>query len=588
MSFNYAQAFKPPSHRDALHAKISERAKTKKASTNKLNVVDLTAVATQVFPGTETIDDLNLGLGNLRNAGVQLTYQDNRITRQMIVEPTSVIPANIQALDCTRDLRQNKQEMEMFLNAIRQHTYDNLLSDEYFQSILFHDEDYSDVNTLPRGFEDGYYFQPETKSIQKLPPNTRHLNMLPKVRIALSQSIRPDQFSLTSVDALKEFRINYLQQIFKAIIRHYHVELNKILNSLFEVMIGNKSRDWKTLPRLVQGLHVQQRGTEFTCMAHPLFYRRIISDPNNEFLGGSATIGMNYGEISTLLNDGRNQIQPINPINSNFLIANRNAPALRGFTNAHMTNQEQNSPISLEVHDTCLFSENIASDHFKARSSIYGYPISFTENVELRNGQCFIFSKDAFAIYRSKEPTINFHVDAEHMTETFTLIDDFSIWIHPDFNSMIEATTLTNEMIEMVQNPQRLREQFDAIDNKKNKSQDVPENIAIESLRELISESEFRRYLKKGFIVVNTKSGRRYQIFRDQNHSKVYEKGKLVEEVCVQIRDHNVPKTDKLIAFKTMLETDENEFRKKANIYKMKGDNYERDWCNRPVQLQAV
>lgn len=94
---------------------------------------------------------------------------------------------------------------------------------------------------------------------------------------------------------------------------------------------------------------------------------------------------------------------------------------------------------------------------------------------------------------------------------------------------------------------------------------------AIETLREIISESEFRKFIAYGFITVIAASGRKYQILRNQNHIKVWKAGKLEEEICIRIADDKVPKTDKLIAFKTMIEANEDEFRKLGNVYKMCG-----------------
>jgi len=94
------------------------------------------------------------------------------------------------------------------------------------------------------------------------------------------------------------------------------------------------------------------------------------------------------------------------------------------------------------------------------------------------------------------------------------------------------------------------------------------ESVAIETLREMISETDYRRFLKYQFILVKGLSGDIYQIFRDQAHTKVWRNGKVKEEVCIRIKDFKVPLTDKLIAFKTIIETDENEFRKLGNVYK--------------------
>ncbi len=85
----------------------------------------------------------------------------------------------------------------------------------------------------------------------------------------------------------------------------------------------------------------------------------------------------------------------------------------------------------------------------------------------------------------------------------------------------------------------------------------------------MITEIEFRKYMKHGFLLVKGLSGRVYQIFRDKDHTKVWENGKVVEEVCVRIRNLSVPPTDNVIAFRTMILCSENDFKKLGNVYKM-------------------
>jgi hypothetical protein len=96
-----------------------------------------------------------------------------------------------------------------------------------------------------------------------------------------------------------------------------------------------------------------------------------------------------------------------------------------------------------------------------------------------------------------------------------------------------------------------------------------PERKALETLRETITEAEFRKYLRYGFVLVKGASGRTYQIFKNKSHCKVWLGGKLLEEVCVRIKDAQVPKTDNVIAFKTMIEASEENFKKLGNVYKM-------------------
>jgi hypothetical protein len=90
---------------------------------------------------------------------------------------------------------------------------------------------------------------------------------------------------------------------------------------------------------------------------------------------------------------------------------------------------------------------------------------------------------------------------------------------------------------------------------------------ALSTLRDMISESDFRRFLKFGFITVRGSTGKIYQIFRRNFHIKVWDKNKVVCEICSYIRDDKIPLTDKLIAFKTIIEADENSIYKMGNVY---------------------
>lgn len=95
------------------------------------------------------------------------------------------------------------------------------------------------------------------------------------------------------------------------------------------------------------------------------------------------------------------------------------------------------------------------------------------------------------------------------------------------------------------------------------------ERVAKQTLREIVTEVEFRKYLKYGFVLVKSDSGAVYQVFRNNAHTKVWKGGRLIEEICVRLQG-DVPSTDNVIAFKTMIETDEYAFRKLGNVYPMK------------------
>ena len=149
--------------------------------------------------------------------------------------------------------------------------------------------------------------------------------------------------------------------------------------------------------------------------------------------------------------------------------------------------------------------------------------------------------------------------------------DKFEVKTSPLYNRTIDLTRLWHQMWFSLHNlvilvKSRVRDEYDHFNN-----MSPEESKALDTLREMISEADFRRYLVYGFILVKGLSGKIYQISRFQRHTKVWKKGKKVEEICAYIKDPKIPQTDKLIAFKTMIETDEELFRKAGNVYKFQG-----------------
>lgn len=94
------------------------------------------------------------------------------------------------------------------------------------------------------------------------------------------------------------------------------------------------------------------------------------------------------------------------------------------------------------------------------------------------------------------------------------------------------------------------------------------ERIALETLREYITEAEYRRYLRDKFLIVRAASGKIYQIYRNQWHTKVWLNGQLIEEICVRLNS-SIPPTDNVLAFAFMILINEDEFRKAGNVYNL-------------------
>lgn len=92
---------------------------------------------------------------------------------------------------------------------------------------------------------------------------------------------------------------------------------------------------------------------------------------------------------------------------------------------------------------------------------------------------------------------------------------------------------------------------------------DIREQRARETMRRVLGDREYRRFMKHGFVSVKGKTGLVYQIFPGHNFTCVFEKGKLVDRLCVVLRG-NFPPTDSLMMRYLMILNNEEEFRKYA------------------------
>lgn len=89
-----------------------------------------------------------------------------------------------------------------------------------------------------------------------------------------------------------------------------------------------------------------------------------------------------------------------------------------------------------------------------------------------------------------------------------------------------------------------------------------PEAKARVLLHRLVGDKKFRGYLKNGFIsYTSTKTKNTYQIYPDHKFTKVWNKGKPIEELCAVFEDYKIPPTDSVVMRLLMLENDEAGFR---------------------------
>jgi len=93
-----------------------------------------------------------------------------------------------------------------------------------------------------------------------------------------------------------------------------------------------------------------------------------------------------------------------------------------------------------------------------------------------------------------------------------------------------------------------------------------PEARARQTLKRIIGETAFRKYISKGFVVIHGASGRTYQVFPGHKMTKVWENGEHVETLCIVLKG-GFPDTDAVIMRILLIEDSEKEFKEKSNVF---------------------
>ena len=88
---------------------------------------------------------------------------------------------------------------------------------------------------------------------------------------------------------------------------------------------------------------------------------------------------------------------------------------------------------------------------------------------------------------------------------------------------------------------------------------DVREERARQTLRRIIGEQAFRKFIRDGFITVVPKSGLTYRIYPGQGMTDVYDKGIMVDRLCVVLKG-DFPPTDSILMRYLLILNDEGEF----------------------------
>jgi hypothetical protein len=235
----------------------------------------------------------------------------------------------------------------------------------------------------------------------------------------------------------------------------------------------------------------------------------------------------------------------------------KNLPPMHTYAHGQMdsmTNRFKDSFMRLPPQQSAGFDaaiESVISENVQPEPIVEGHTV-FRLNLQNDNNKSvsYVTSYD-----------VNYHnltIKANILTTTDILDTSLDIWIEPPNSSRIIKNAIqANLTIKTITRCDLLKDISE------------PEKIAMQTLREMITEQEFRHYLKYNFIIVKSSSGLIYQIFRNKSHTKVFKNGTLIEEICVRLQG-NVPPTDNVIAFKTMIEANEQEFKALGNVYKIR------------------
>ena len=94
----------------------------------------------------------------------------------------------------------------------------------------------------------------------------------------------------------------------------------------------------------------------------------------------------------------------------------------------------------------------------------------------------------------------------------------------------------------------------------------LEEQRAQDTLRDMLTEKDWRRYVTNGFIMVRGASNNWYQIFSSREKIRVYRDGKITHKICIH-SDDKCPPTDHVINMKVMVELDEISLWDSGNVY---------------------
>lgn len=171
---------------------------------------------------------------------------------------------------------------------------------------------------------------------------------------------------------------------------------------------------------------------------------------------------------------------------------------------------------------------------------------------------------------------IRYAMDRDAATASSIYIDDLAYREHDFFSNSATNTesygmTWSNGAWESPTPEDRMRQMIrdrmgPAIHCRRNSmsiAKDVREERARQTLRRILGDQAFKKFIRNGFITVVPKSGLTYRIYPGSGMTDVYDRGIKVDRLCVVLAG-NFPPTDSLIMRYLLILNDEGEFSKYA------------------------
>lgn len=205
-----------------------------------------------------------------------------------------------------------------------------------------------------------------------------------------------------------------------------------------------------------------------------------------------------------------------------------------------------------------------STDHISNKISNKYIDGAFTQII---NHTCNASSVNA-SVYGDKSNWYQFNTNSSLFYGTGNWIDspyedstDNQTFLHDYYNKPAIIVSPGDRLRKIIQ--ARMAPRFHRRRRSLSTAMDIRERRARQTLRRVIGDQAFRKFMRDGFITVVPKSGLTYKIRPGHGMTQVYDRGIMVDLLCVVLQG-DFPPTDSLLMRYLLILNDEGEFCKYA------------------------